>query len=368
MNSVPFSTITNKEEMMKKLSVLVICYLLFPLLLLAGTPECPTCNSSGQSQMNTTVEQGQQQNQQQGNQQVIQFNYPEANNTTRVISPPSAFPGGEFFNTPGIPFKDEVAVIQTTPLYPVGSRYSREQLKQKLELRLDLVQVTWDIKAQPNTTEPIYTLPGLLNEAPLGKIQFQGPVNGFYEETLKLAVSLAALKGAHRVCILREMVNNPWNASNGIGSAGNYSELGGKDFGVGAAVAPRNGKGQARDYKIPMITLFCYGPGPVPPAQGLLSLTSATKSVLEVPLINGFPRDTDLERIAKLICANRRNIKSVTVIGISNDQAIGLIAFEAMKKIGKMLRECGYCPQQTIELLTSKVIVGNSNKIRFEIQ
>jgi len=188
-----------------------------------------------------------------------------------------------------------------------------------------------------------------------------------WERTELYAVSLAGFYGAYRVCIQLELVNNVQSVSNGVGSAVAGTTLGGGDTAGTGAIAPRNGKAESRNFKVPILKVYCYDRGWVPPATNLMS-PSAVKSVLVVSLANGFPNDEELERIAALICTNRRNITVVTLIGISRDPAIQYITFEAMAKIGKKLRQCGYCPQQTIDLLQSKVVAGDSNIIRFEIQ
>jgi len=297
----------------------------------------------------------------------VQFNYPEDTKTNRVLSGPQAYPGGDWLQPSMIPMEGKPIVVQTTPYFSAEVRYSFDELQSIIKSGLDLVQERKGLKRHSNTAEKIYTLPGLLNEEPIKVLQIDGAVNGMWEKTELYAVSLAGFYGAYRVCIQLELVNNVQSVSNGVGSAAAGTALGGGDTAGSAAIAPRNGKAESRNFKVPVLKVYCYDKGWVPPAPNLLS-SPALKSVLVVSLANGFPKDDELERVAALICTNRRNITVVTLVGISRDPAIQYITFEAMAKIGKKLRLCGYCPQQTIDLLQCKVVAGDSNIIRLEIQ
>lgn len=317
------------------------------------------------------------------NYQGITFNSPGESKST-IRSHVTAYPGGDFMMAPAIPYREaKIEIIQPVAFYVPEQRYSFDILQKKLAEKLDLIQVSWNIYLPPNLGR-LYTLPGLLggpDDILLGSIQIQGPINGFDEETLKIARSVAAYYGAHRTCIKKEMDSNPWNASNGTGSAANYSGMDG-DSSYAGAVSPRNGKAQAREYKIPIITLYCYGPGWVPTPRGLLipvsqqiseNTSEQKQSALEISIINGRLDSEATKKVADLVYKNWQTLrgKKIQVVGFGPEGTTATMdnnAFAAMGVIGEYLISKGIAKTEVISTFSSTTMKAETSKIMIRVQ
>lgn len=337
-------------------------------------------NDLGEQNTNNTLENQiateQSQTQYGGNQSMIFNSYGDGKTTIR--SQIHSYPYGEFMPSPITPIRDDNWKIwQNVPFFRgVGKDlYTSDQLKTTLEDNKDVIQLSLNYKYPPNY-ERVFTVPGYLggeNDILIGTLEFEGPINGHEEETIKRAASLAALYGACRICVKTWRVPNAWAASNGIGSAANYSFMGG-DGASALGVAPRNGKAQSREFKIFKVAVYFYNQGSLTPTIGTSKKELETKENFRPPGIsvkNGKFDCLPMDNVARTLSLKWEEIsadnKKICIIGYtSNNDSLAIMdnaAYDAMLYLAKKLYVSGINESSIIETVSSKSEVATDEKL-----